>query len=102
VTVGEMLIDPNASIFCLDNITDGLASTDSFSLIQQISAACKKYRLAAVITLLQPSNEIVQLFDKLLVLLSENNVLYFCSVCSLFSSSLFVLIMFVLLYQLYI
>ncbi len=77
VTVGEMMIDPNSRIFCLDNITDGLASTDSFSLIQQISAACKKYRMAAVITLLQPSDEIVQLFDKLLVLSSEGRTTYF-------------------------
>ena len=74
VTVGEMLIDPNSRVYCLDNITDGLASTDSFSLIQQISAACKKYRMAAVITLLQPSDEIVQLFDKLLVLSSKKNM----------------------------
>eukprot|EP00986_Skeletonema_menzelii_P015188 scaffold11227_cov160-Skeletonema_menzelii.AAC.2 len=77
VTVGEMMIDPSARVFCLDNITDGLASTDSFSLIQQISVACKKYRLAAVITLLQPSDEIVQLFDKILVLSSEGETTYF-------------------------
>ena len=77
VTVGEMLMDPNSRVFCLDNITDGLASTDSFSLIQQISAACKKARLASIITLLQPSDEIIQLFDKLLVLSSDGAPSYF-------------------------
>lgn len=77
VTVGEMLMDPNSRVFCLDNITDGLASTDSFSLIQQISAACKKARLASIITLLQPSDEIIELFDKLLVLSSDGAPSYF-------------------------
>lgn len=77
VTVGEMLMDPNSRVFCLDNITDGLASTDSFSLIQQISAACRKARLASIITLLQPSDEIIQLFDKLLVLSSDGAPSYF-------------------------
>ena len=77
VTVGEMLMDPNWRVFCLDNITDGLASTDSHSLIRQISAACKKARLASIITLLQPSDEIIQLFDKLLVLSSDGAPSYF-------------------------
>ena len=77
VTVGEMLMDPNSRVFCLDNITDGLASTDSYSLIRQISAACKKARLASIITLLQPSDEIIQLFDKLLVLSSDGAPSYF-------------------------
>eukprot|EP00804_Cyclotella_cryptica_P004684 CCRYP_019117-RB/>CCRYP_019117-RB protein AED:0.07 eAED:0.07 QI:237/0.87/0.88/1/0.75/0.66/9/271/1508 len=77
VTVGEMLLNPHSRIFCLDNITDGLASTDSLSLVQQISGACKKNGLAAIITLLQPSDEIVQLFDKMLVLSSEGQPMYF-------------------------
>ena len=70
------MMDPNSRVFCpllLDNITDGLALTDSFSLIQQISAACKKAHLASIITLLQPSDEIIQLFDKLLVLSSKSD-----------------------------
>lgn len=77
VTVGEMLLNPHSRVFCLDNITDGLASTDSYSLLEQISAACKKNGLAAIITLLQPSDEIVHLFDKLLVLSSEGQPMYF-------------------------
>jgi len=77
VTCGEMLLDPNSRIFCLDNITDGLASTDSYSLIQQISATCKKKGIASIVTLLQPSDEIVELFDKLLVLSSDGQPSYF-------------------------
>ncbi|EED88176.1 ABC transporter protein, partial [Thalassiosira pseudonana CCMP1335] len=77
VTVGEMLLNPTSRVHCLDNITDGLASTDSFSLIQQISIACKKHRLASIITLLQPSDEIIGLFDKLLVLSSDGQPSYF-------------------------
>lgn len=72
-----MLLNPTSRVHCLDNITDGLASTDSFSLIQQISIACKKHRLASIITLLQPSDEIIGLFDKLLVLSSDGQPSYF-------------------------
>lgn len=61
----------------LDNITDGLASTDSYSMLEQISSACKKHGMAAIITLLQPSDEIVGLFDKLLVLSGEGQPTYF-------------------------
>jgi ABC-type multidrug transport system ATPase subunit/ABC-type multidrug transport system permease subunit len=77
VTVGEMLLNPRSRVFCLDNITDGLASTDSYSLLEQISGACKKNGLAAIVTLLQPSDEIVGLFDKLLVLNSDGEPTYF-------------------------
>ena len=80
VTCGEMLMDPSSRIFCLDNITDGLASTDSYSLIKQISATSKKKGIASIITLLQPSDEIVQLFDKLLVLSSDGQPSYFGAV----------------------
>ncbi|KAL7471875.1 hypothetical protein ACHAXS_012182 [Conticribra weissflogii] len=77
VTVGEMLMSTTSKVLCLDNITDGLASTDSLSLIDQISKACKERRIAAIITLLQPSDEIISLFDKLLVLSSEGQPSYF-------------------------
>lgn len=77
VTVGEMLFDPNATFFCLENITDGLASTDSLSLIQRLSLYSHQGNRAGFISLLQPSDEMVKCFDKLLVLTSHGELAYF-------------------------
>jgi len=77
VTVGEMLINEKSKLFCLDNITDGLSSTDSLHLIKKITNVCKKNRKAAVITLLQPSEEIINEFDKLLILSEKGGMAYF-------------------------
>ena len=77
VTVGEMLMNRHSKFMCLDNITDGLASTDSIELISNISRACKQFGVAAIITLLQPSDEIVNQFDKLLVLGEGGELDYF-------------------------
>jgi ABC-type multidrug transport system permease subunit len=77
VTVGEMLTDRSCSFLGLENITDGLSSTDSFHLIQTLSRACRMMKMSAVVSLLQPSDEIVQMFDKLLVLTSQGELAYF-------------------------
>ena len=37
VTVGEMLLDHNCRFVCLENITDGLSSTDSIKLIHDLA-----------------------------------------------------------------
>lgn len=37
VTVGEMILDKNCKYVCLENITDGLSSTDSVKLIQDLA-----------------------------------------------------------------
>ena len=77
LTVGEIILNPVARFFCLDNITDGLASTDSLSLIEAISKTCKEDGLAAVISLLQPSDEIIETFNTMLVLSSDGQTTYF-------------------------
>ena len=77
VTVGEMLLNPHSKVLCLDNITDGLASTDSFSLLEQITEACREEGKVGVVTLLQPSDEIVNLFDRVMVLTGEGTMAYF-------------------------
>jgi len=77
VTVGEMMTDPNCAFFCLENITDGLASTDSKELIENLARACKVYGNGGFVSLLQPSDAMVELFDKLLVLTSEGEMCYF-------------------------
>lgn len=37
VTVGEMILDETCKFVCLENITDGLSSTDSIKLIQDLA-----------------------------------------------------------------
>lgn len=78
VTVGEMMTDPaHSAVFCFENITDGLASTDSYSLLKYLQAGCKSMNIAGIVSLLQPSDDMVELFDKLLVLGSEGELTYF-------------------------
>lgn len=78
VTCAEMMMDRASCRFmCLENITDGLSSSDSLNLIRLLSEACHERGYAAIISLLQPSDEIVKLFDKLLVLTSEGELAYF-------------------------
>ena len=77
VTIAEMLMDRHASFLGLENITDGLSSTDSYNLIAQLQQACANLKLSALVSLLQPSDEIVQLFDKILVLTHDGEMVYF-------------------------
>jgi hypothetical protein len=78
VTVGEMLLSSSALFLGLEQITDGLSFADSLSLIDRITRICKTFRVAAVVSLLQPSDEIVRLFDKLLVLSPEGGSVSYC------------------------
>jgi ABC-type multidrug transport system ATPase subunit len=77
VTVGEMLTSRHVSLLALENITDGLASTDSYSLLSLLKATCATVKVAAMISLLQPSDEMVALFDKILVLNPNGEMAYF-------------------------
>ena len=77
VTVGEMMLDASCSCMCCENITNGLSSTDSTQLIQKFGDACHDWVYAGFISLLQPSDEMVELFDKLLVLMSHGELAYF-------------------------
>ena len=76
VTVGEML-SPHCSFACMENITDGLSSTDGVKLIADLSTLCRKRGHAAFISLLQPSDDMSTLFDKLLVLSADGGMSYF-------------------------
>ncbi|KAL9190425.1 hypothetical protein ACHAXT_007636 [Thalassiosira profunda] len=77
VTVGEMMLDKDCKFVCFENITDGLSSNDSVKLIRDLANACHGENYAAFISLLQPSDEMVELFDKLLVLTSTGELAYF-------------------------
>lgn len=67
----------NTAVFCFENITDGLASTDSYSLLQHMQRTCKELHQTGIVSLLQPSDEMVRLFDKLLVLGPDGELAYF-------------------------
>ena len=77
VTIGEMLIAHGTRFLGLENITDGLSSQDSFSIVNQLKGACESFQSAAVISLNQPSDEIVALFDNVLVLDHRGEPAYF-------------------------
>jgi len=77
VTVGEMLIAYRMRFLGLENITDGLSSQDSFIICQQLKKACLSFQSAAVVSLNQPSDEIVELFDNLLVLDHRGEMVFF-------------------------
>ena len=77
VTVGEMLIAHGTRFCGFENITDGLSSQDSLSIMREIKTACDCFRSAAVISLNQPSDEIVELFDNVLVLDNKGEMVYF-------------------------
>lgn len=77
VTVGEMLVARGTRFLGLENITDGLSSQDSYKIIKEIKAACDSFNSAAVISLNQPSDEIVELFDHILVMTDEGELAYF-------------------------
>jgi len=77
VTVGEMLVARGTRFLGLEDITDGLSSQDSYNIVKELKAACESVNAAAIISLNQPSDEIVQLFDNILVLDSKGELAYF-------------------------
>jgi ABC-type multidrug transport system ATPase subunit len=77
VTVGEMAIDRKCRYLFCENITDGLSSTDSFQIIQKLKLACEQYSHGAMVSLMQPSDEMIKLFDTVLVLTTHGEMAYF-------------------------
>eukprot|EP00122_Pirum_gemmata_P004165 Pgem_evm1s3780 len=85
-----MLFKQNGKFLFLDNITNGLDATTSLSVIQYIQKLCKQKHYGALITLLQPSDGLVQCFDKIIVLASDmvgQDTSYLGSRCAYYGSS---------------
>ena len=59
LTAGEMLMNSKAKISCLDNIANGLASTDEMELMKFITRLCKTKSVSAMVALQQPSDKII-------------------------------------------
>lgn len=81
VSVGEALLC-DAKFYLLDSITNGLDSLTSFSLVKAIKEQAKgdakgNGSYGALISLLQPGDDLMKLFDNILVLNTDGTCGYF-------------------------
>ncbi|ETV78381.1 hypothetical protein H257_07941 [Aphanomyces astaci] len=67
VTVGEMLVG-GQSVFLCDEISTGLDSAATFDIVTSLRTWCKTLGGTVVIALLQPTPEVVEQFDDILML----------------------------------
>lgn len=74
VTVAEALVS-NARLLCMDEISTGLDASVTYDICASIRAWAKEMRGTVVIALLQPTPEVYNLFDDVL-LLREGSVVY--------------------------
>ncbi|KAG6582855.1 ATP-binding Cassette (ABC) Superfamily [Phytophthora cinnamomi] len=74
VTTGEMEFG-NKFVMMMDEISTGLDSAATFDIITTQRSIAKKFRKTVVISLLQPSPEVFDLFDDV-VILNEGHVMY--------------------------
>ncbi len=74
VTIGEMLMS-DSPIICGDEISNGLDSGSTFEIITAMSYIGKVREKLQVISLLQPSPEIVALFDDI-ILMAKGKIIY--------------------------
>ncbi|KAI9916477.1 hypothetical protein PsorP6_016802 [Peronosclerospora sorghi] len=74
VTTGEMAFG-NKNVLLMDEISTGLDSAATFDIITTHRSIAKTFRKTIVISLLQPSPEVFELFDDV-VILNEGYVMY--------------------------
>ncbi|KAG1706776.1 hypothetical protein DVH05_028704 [Phytophthora capsici] len=74
VTTGEMEFG-NKYVMMMDEISTGLDSAATFDIITTQRSIAKKFRKTVVISLLQPSPEVFELFDDV-VILNEGHEMY--------------------------
>ena len=91
VTIGEMAIGSGSKFLFCDSITDGLSSSDSISLLSNLKATCQAGKqFGAMVSLEQPSDEMVEMFDNVLVLSTRGEMMYFGQVEKKSLSQIFV------------
>ncbi|POM59216.1 Pleiotropic drug resistance protein ABC Superfamily, partial [Phytophthora palmivora] len=66
VTIGEVLVG-GQSLFLCDEISTGLDSAATFDIIKSLRTWCKTLGGSAIIALLQPTPEVVEMFDDILM-----------------------------------
>ncbi|ETL41718.1 hypothetical protein L916_07359, partial [Phytophthora nicotianae] len=74
VTIGEVLVG-GQSLFLCDEISTGLDSAATFDIIKSLRTWCKTLGGSAVIALLQPTPEVVEMFDDILMV-NEGHMMY--------------------------
>ncbi|XP_062196957.1 ABC transporter G family member 38-like isoform X2 [Phragmites australis] len=71
---GEMLVGPTKVLF-MDEISTGLDSSTTFQIIKCIQQIVHRGEATVVVSLLQPTPEVFELFDDVM-LLSEGQIVY--------------------------
>ncbi|GMF48228.1 unnamed protein product [Phytophthora fragariaefolia] len=74
VTIGEVLVG-GQSLFLCDEISTGLDSAATFDIIKSLRTWCRTLGGSAVIALLQPTPEVVEMFDDILMI-NEGHMVY--------------------------
>ncbi|ETL94885.1 hypothetical protein L917_07236, partial [Phytophthora nicotianae] len=74
VTVGEVLVG-GQSLFLCDEISTGLDSAATFDIVKSMRTWCKTLGGSVVIALLQPTPEVVEMFDDILMI-NEGYMVY--------------------------
>jgi ABC-type multidrug transport system ATPase subunit len=74
VTVAEALVS-NARLFCMDEISTGLDASVTYDIVASIRAWAHEMRGTVIVALLQPTPEVYDLFDDVM-LLREGSVVY--------------------------
>jgi len=76
VKVLEMAVGMDVFCLFLDEPTNGLDAASALSLTKVLVTALRGMRCAAVVSLLQPSTEVYEQFDRLILLTSHGTVAY--------------------------
>ncbi|ETL41745.1 hypothetical protein L916_07331, partial [Phytophthora nicotianae] len=74
VTVGEVLVG-GQSLFLCDEISTGLDSAATFDIVKSMRTWCKTLGGSVIVALLQPTPEVVEMFDDILMV-HEGHMVY--------------------------
>jgi ABC-type multidrug transport system ATPase subunit/ABC-type multidrug transport system permease subunit len=74
VTVGEVLVG-GQSLFLCDEISTGLDSAATYDIVQSLRTWCRTLGGSSIVALLQPTPEVVELFDDILMV-NEGHMIY--------------------------
>jgi ABC-type multidrug transport system ATPase subunit len=74
VTVGEMIMD-RVPILCGDEISTGLDAASTYDMVEMLLHIGRRQHFSRIFALLQPSPEVVSLFDEVIVL-AEGHIIY--------------------------
>jgi ABC-type multidrug transport system ATPase subunit len=77
VTVGEMAFSSDALFFCLDSITNGLDSATAYQVVKLCEKACRTQSKAAALSLLQPPQEVFDLFESVICLTPVGDMAFY-------------------------